>query len=292
MEVVIAGGSGFVGSYLARMLVAQHHQVTILSHSIISEVCAHLTKHQFDVSSVTFSSYEDYQGQGDVLINLAGESFGAKQITTRRLSLLLSSRLEILDKLKAKAKLPPIFLQGSAVAAYNEKSAEPQTEASAAAGTSDIAQLAHKLEAATLELVQQHQIAHYYILRFGIVLHRSGGLIKKASYIPPFTVIHGTNHVPFIELNDTCRALIFLCEHAAEIESGVVNLTSPQSATLKELLQCCYKGSRLPPIPIITGFLRLGDRRIQLLEVDQVIVPQVLLDHNFVFHAPNIKDIA
>ena len=292
MNFVIAGGSGFVGSNLAQMLLEQEHSVTILTHSEISAVTTRLAKHQFNVEAMNIITYDDYHGEGDVLINLAGESLGSKQITTRRLGLLLNSRLEVLQKLRDKAQLPPIFLQASAVAAYAEKYAQMQYETTPASGTSEIANIAHKVEAAARELVQQHQIQHFYLLRFGLVLHRSGGLIKKASYIPPFTVIHGNNLIPFIELNDACRAMLFLAENAAEIESGIVNLTSPKSASLKELLQCCYKGSRLPPIPIITGFLRLGDRRIQLLEADQIVVPKVLLDHHFVFKRPNIEDIA
>ncbi len=292
MNVVIAGGSGFVGCRLAQMLVDQHHEVTILTHSDLIKVSARLTKHQFDVATVKLISYEDYDGSGDVLINLAGESLGAKPITTRRLGLLLSSRLEVIAQLKAKPQLPPLYLQASAVAAYNEKSAARQDETSAATGSSEIAKIAHQVEQAAHELCSQHHIEHYYLLRFGIVLHRSGGLIKKAASTPPFTVIHGTNLIPFIELNDACHAIIFLCQHQDEINSGVVNLTSPKSATLKEILQCCYKNSRLPPIPIITGFLRLGDRRIQLLEADQLVIPKVLLDHHFVFHAANISDIA
>lgn len=292
MDFVIAGGSGFVGNNLAKILLEQNHNVTILTHSDVTEISNRLTRHKLDVNAIKLMRYEDYQGEGDVLVNLAGESLGAKAITTRRLGVLLSSRLEVIAKLKAKNKLPPIYMQASAVAAFNEKSSAMQNESSQASGSSEIAQIAHKVEAAALELVQQHHIAHYYMLRFGIVLHRSGGLIKKASYIPPFTVIHGTNVIPFIELNDASRAIIFLSQHINDIASGVVNLTSPRSATLKELLQCCYKTSRLPPIPIITGFLRVGDRRIQLLEADQIIIPQVLLDHYFEFKAPNISDIA
>ena len=107
--------------------------------------------------------------------------------------------------------------------------------------------------------------------------------------IPPFTVIHGNNKIPFIELNDATSALLKLCE--GTIVSGPVNITSPKSASLQELLHCCYKHSKLPQLPIITGFLRLGDRRMQLLNADQIIMPHVLLDAGFKFTHADIDSI-
>lgn len=291
MHYVIAGGSGFVGGYLAKLLISQNHQVTILTHSEIAHVMDRLDRYHQLRGKIEILIYDDYHGQGDVLINFAGESLGSKQITTRRLNLLLNSRLDIINKLKANQYLPPVYIQGSAVSIYPDKTGDNLTEQSSTTGSGDIAELARKVENAAMDLIntRQESIKHYYMARFGLVLHRSGGLIKKASFIPPFTVIHGDNKLPFIELGDAARALILISN--GTIESGPVNLTTPYSATLKELLHCCYRNSKLPPIPIITGFLKLGDRRMQLLQADQTVIPQVLLSHDFSFRRPHITDV-
>ena len=289
MHVIIAGGSGYVGGYLAHNLVEQHNQVTILTHSDINQVAARLDKHHKLSGKVDIINYHDYNGEGDVLVNLAGESLGAKAISKRRLKVLLSSRIEVLDALSTQMVLPPVFIQASAVAYYNEDCNEEVDETSTDMGKSQIAQIAIKLEERANQLNEQFHFKRFYIARLGIVLSRNGGFIKKAAMTPPFTVIHGYNKVPFIELNDAINALQFLCEK--DVPSGPVNLTSPKSATLQELLHCCYKHSKLPQIPIITGFLRLGDRRIQLLTTNQNVVPKVLLNMGFVFHTPNIQNV-
>lgn len=297
MHVVIAGGSGFVGAYITQLLLAQQHQVTMLSHSDLHKVRTRLAKHYpyaqatpvfAPPTDFTLMSYEEYNGEGDILINLSGESLGAKPITTRRLQLLLSSRLKVLEMLSEQLALPPIFIQASAVAVY-PNGTYSQDETSPTQGDNDIAKLALQVEARACALNEQFKFKNFYLARFGIVLHRDGGLIKKASLIPPFTVIHGNNQIPFIELNDAAMALLKLCE--GEMPSGPVNLTSPHYANLKDLLHCCYKYSKIPQLPILTGLLRFGDRRVQLLRADQQIVPQALLDAGFKFAHADIDSI-
>lgn len=289
MHVVIAGGSGFVGGYFAKMLIEQRHQVTVLTHSDIAVINARLEKHHGLSGKVNLISYDDYNGEGDVLFNFAGESFGAKAITTRRLNLLLSSRLDIINKFKTLITLPPIYVQASAVAIYDDKGNGEIDENSPTNGDNEIAELTRKLEAAAQELNERFNFKHFYIARFGIVLHRNGGFIKKSAFTPPFTILHAENKVPFIELHDTLNALMLMTE--GTLPSGPVNLVSPQSATLKELLACCFKHSKLPPIPIMTGFLKLGDRRMILLKADQDVKPNVLLQHGFKFYTPDISKV-
>lgn len=289
MHVIIAGGSGYVGGYLALSLIEQHNQVTILTHSDINQVAASLDKKHRLSGRVDIINYHEYNGEGDVLVNLAGESLGEKAISKRRLKSLLSSRIDVLDTLSTQMVLPPVFIQASAVAFYNDDCSDEIDETSTDMGKSDIANIAIKMEERAQKLNEQFHFKRFYLARLGIVLSRSGGFIKKASKTPPFTVINGNNKVPFIELHDAVNALQFLCEK--DVPSGPVNLTSPKSATLNELLYCCYKHSKLPQFPILTGFLRLGDRRIQLLTTNQNVVPRVLLNMGFVFHTPNIQNV-
>lgn len=289
MHVIIAGGSGFVGGHLAQTLISQRHQVTILTHSDIAKINARMQKHFELAGKVDILTYEDYNGEGDVLVNFAGESIGAKPITSRRLSLLLSSRLDVIERFKKQLALPPVYIQASAVSLYDEHSDAPQDERSPANGTSEIANLAKKLEEASNELNEQFKFDKYYIARFGIVMHRSGGFIKKAAMTPPFRVIHGDNKIAFIELSDAVNAMMMLCDGA--LPAGPVNLVSPKPATLQEVLKCCFKHSKLPPIPIMTGFLRLSDRRMQLLSCNQNIQPHVLVANGFTFTHPDIATV-
>lgn len=290
MHVVIAGGSGFLGAYLCSTLSLQQnpYKFTILTHSDVEAVRARLAKRYSFSSDTNIITYDDYHGEGDVLLNFAGESIGAKQITTRRLHALLNSRLDVMERLSKLEKLPKIYVQASGVSVYSN-STEPQDEGAPDDADNDIAKMARSIEQRARELNEQFKFEHFYIARFGIIMHRSGGLMKKASHMPPFTVIHGDNHIPFIELNDACAAVKELC--TGRIPSGVVNLTAPKSATLKELLNCIYKYSALPQIPVITGFLRSSDRRMLLLSCNQHIVPQALYNAGFKFKCSSINEV-
>ncbi len=281
-------------------IVSTANDTSHLNHSCVSRIAqaikqqrVHCIRDSYALAhllprELTVMPYEEYNGEGDVFINLAGESLGAKAITRRRLRVLLQSRLDVLECLSKQKALPPVFIQASAVAVY-ANSDQDQNEDSPCKGTGEIAELAHAIEKRASELNEQFKFKQFYLARFGIVLHRSGGLIKKASAIPPFTVIHGTNKIPFIELFDAVQALIMLCN--CSIPSGPINFTSPHFASLQDILRCCYRGAKLPPIPIITGFLKLGDRRIQLLNANQRVIPQTLLDNGFRFVHADIDSI-
>lgn len=290
MHVVIAGGSGFLGSYLCSKLSLQQtpYKVTLLTHSDVDTVQTRLAKRYSFGVDTRIISYDDYKGEGDVLLNFAGESMGAKQISTRRLHALLNSRLDVIEKLSKCETLPKIFVQASGVSVYSN-SVDPQDEGAPDDADNDIAKMARSIEERARQLNEQFKFEHFYIARFGIIMHRSGGIMRKAAQMPPFTVIHGDNHIPFIELNDACAAIKEL--FTGKIPSGVVNMCAPHSATLKELLNCIYKTSALPQIPVITGFLRSSDRRMLLLSCDQNIVPQALYNVGFKFMYNKVQDI-
>lgn len=288
MHVIIAGGSGFVGSKLCSILAIHRYQVTILTHTDPESAAEKLYQRYHLDNKIEILTYDQYQGDGDVFINFAGESFGQKSINSRRLTTLLKSRINTLEKLSTKPKLPPIFMQASSVAVYKD-SDEVQDETSPATADGEIADLARAVERRANLLNQQFKFERFYITRFGIVLGRSGGFMRKVCSVPPFKLLHADNSLPFIELDDTILAFLMLCE--GKVPSGIVNVTSPYPATLADIINCCFKNSRLPPIPIMTGLLHLGDKRITLLKANQKIMPKVLLTNGFKFYKGHIDSI-
>lgn len=289
MHVVLAGGSGYVGANLCKHFGDNETQVTVLTRQNPDQVSLDLFKrYAVNPQRLRVISYHDYHGEGDVFINLAGESLGAKPINQRRLKTLDSSRCNLLHSLLNYPTLPPIFLQASAVACYQD-SPEWQDEKSPTNLQSDFGAMVGHLESAAQELTQHFPLERLYLLRLGIVLSRDGGLIRKLKHIPPFKMMRGENYVPFIAIEDVIQAIETLL--TCRIPSGPVNLVSPQIATFNELLACCFKDSRMPTIPMMNWFLNIGDRRAQLVQADQKIKPSVLLNAGMHFVKADIQTI-
>lgn len=289
MHVVLAGGSGYIGANLCKHFSHKNYQVTILTRQIPAQVSLELHKrYAIDSSRLKIISYQEYHGEGDVFINLAGESLGAKPISQRRLATLDNSRCKVLQSLLSYPTLPPIFLQASAVACYPD-STKWQDEQSPTNLQSDFGKIVGHLESAAQELTNHFPLERLYMLRLGIVLSKDGGLMRKLKHVPPFKVMRGSNYVPFIGMADLIQAVDLLL--TCKIPSGPVNLVSPTPATFNELLECCFKEAWMPAIPVMNWFLNVGDRRAKLIQANQKIKPAVLLNAGLNFKQANIKDI-
>lgn len=289
MHFVIAGGSGYVGSHLCLYLTSKQEQVTLLTHSNPAVVSRRLfKKYGAKMDEYHPMDYADYHGEGDVLINLAGESLGAKKINTRRMHVLKKSRNDVFEALYNCPTLPKIFMQASAVACY-PNSANEQNENSQTDASSDFGGLSLALEENTAKLNEKFHFDAFYNLRLGIVMSRDGGFMRKLNAVPPFKLLNGNNYIPYISLDDVISAIYFLAYN--KLNTHAVNLTAPSYASLNEVLQCCFKEKWLPTFPLLSCLLHTGDKRSALMLSDQKIKPQILLDAGFKFKHQNLSDI-
>src|SRR4029453_15586511 len=203
MNIVIAGGSGFLGSALARALVREGHDVAILTRQ---------ASNQSDAPHLSFVPWAPDGNAGpwahlvdgaSAVVNLAGESIAAKRWSSTQKRKLRNSRLLATQSLTAaiqQASHPPgAFISGSAVGYYGDRGDEALTESSAP-GTDFLANLAKDWEAAASEVSHLTRVA---LVRTGIVLDRQGGALPKM--LPPFKMFAGgplgagTQYMPCVQ---------------------------------------------------------------------------------------------
>ena len=295
MNVVIAGGSGFLGSALARALAGEGHDVAILTRHPAPDAPSlprvSMVSWSPDGSSGAWAHVID---GATAVINLAGESIAAKRWSTAQKQKLRDSRLLATRSLNAaiqQASRKPAFISGSAVGYYGNRGDETLTEASAP-GTDFLANLARDWEAVAGEISRMTRVA---FVRTGIVLDREGGALPKM--LPPFKMFaggplgSGTQYMPWIHKDDWVRLVSWMI--TAEGARGPVNATSPSPVTNTEFshaLGRVLKRPSLLPAPAFALRIALGEMADALLLSGQRALPVRATDLGFSFRYSNIDE--
>ena len=295
MNIVIAGGSGFLGSALARSLALEGHDVAILTRQAPNKSPApHLSFVPWtpDGSAGPWAHLVD---RASAVVNLAGESIAAKRWSSAQKRKLRDSRLFATQSLNAairQASHPPgAFISGSAVGYYGDRGDETLTESSAP-GTDFLANLAKDWEAAASDVSHVTRVA---LVRTGIVLDRQGGALPKM--LPPFKMFAGgplgagTQYMPWIHKDDWVRLVSWMIN--AEGARGPLNATSPSPVTNAEFSKALGLALKRPsflPAPAFALRIALGEMADALLLSGQRALPMRATDLGFSFRYSNIDD--
>src|SRR5699024_7959562 len=115
MDIFISGGTGFIGSYLRRMLLQEGHLLTIVTRSP-EKYASETAKNQQFIS--WDADLAEQMEQTDAVINLAGASIFGQRWTERVKKRIYSSRIESTRKLvdadKNSEQRPEVCLSRSA----------------------------------------------------------------------------------------------------------------------------------------------------------------------------------
>jgi uncharacterized protein len=296
MHIVIAGGSGFLGTALSRTLAAEGHDVTILTRE--SSRTGPGQPH------VSFLPWEPNGNAGPwanaidgatAVINLAGESIAARRWSAAQKQKLRNSRLlatkSLTTAIRQAARAPAVFISGSAVGYYGNRGDETITEASAP-GTDFLAGLAKEWEAGATEVASATRVA---LVRTGIVLDRRGGALPRM--LPPFQMFvggplgSGTQYMPWIHKDDWVRMVSWMITE--EGARGPVNATSPSPVTNAEFSKAlghALKRPSLLPAPAFALRLALGEMADALLLSGQRALPVRATDLGFSFRYAGIDE--
>jgi uncharacterized protein (TIGR01777 family) len=296
MKVIIAGGSGFLGSALRHELTSNGHEVLVL------------TRQNPDVfpsePRVAYVSWTPNGQAGgwapaingaDAVVNLAGESIAAKRWTEGQKQKIRDSRLGATRSLTAAirqaARPPTVLVSGSAVGYYGNRGDETLTEISPP-GDDFLARVARDWEAAADEVAPSTRLV---LTRTGIVLDRRGGALAKM--LPPFRMFvggplgSGTQYMPWIHKEDWLRLVVFAISH--EGARGALNATAPnpvRNAEFSKALGRALKRPSLLPAPEFALRLALGEMADALLLGSQRALPVRATDLGFSFRYSNIDE--
>jgi uncharacterized protein (TIGR01777 family) len=276
MNIVIAGGTGFLGRPLTSALTAGGHRVTVLSRSTPRGSSERTVGWTPDGSAGAWASAID---GADAVINLAGESIAGKRWTAAHKRGILDSRVRatrsLVTAIRRAAQPPTVFVSGSAVGYYGPLQDQIATE-DTPAGRDFLASVcvrweeeAHQLEGTRTRLV---------CVRTGLVLERDGGALPQM--LPPFwfgaggPVGSGRQYWPWIHRDDWVGLMQFLVSTPAV--AGPVNATAPNPVPNREFARALGRALHRPAFMPAPGFalkLLLGEMADALLLSGQRAVP-------------------
>jgi uncharacterized protein (TIGR01777 family) len=297
MRIVITGGSGLIGSALAREMGAEGHDVVVLSRR--PEKVAPLPP------GVRTASWDGeraagLQGllaagpaEGVAVVHLAGESVASGRWTAEKKRRIRASRLlsgqAIVEAIRRAAAPPRVLLQASAAGYYGACGDEEVGEDHAPGGDF-LAELAAAWEESTVEV--EALGVRRVVLRTGVVLARAGGALP--ALLRPFRLGaggplgSGRQWVPWIHLADEVGALRHLLGSAAA--RGPYNLTAPEPVTNRGLARALGRALHRPsllPAPAFALHLVLGEMADMLLH-GQRALPRRLLAQGYAFRYPEL----
>ncbi len=289
MKILITGGTGFIGSALAKHLVAAEEDVTVLSRSPenVAAICGAKVKALGSLNSLQADDYFD------VIVNLAGAGIFDSRWTEARKQLIRASRinltgelLQAIDKMTVKPKL---LISGSAIGYYGNQGDTPLDEQ--AATVPDFSQqLCADWEG---EAMKAEQFGlRVCLIRTGLVLANGGGLLKRM--LLPFQLGlggclgNGLQWMSWIHREDWIRIVQQMM--ADNSMQGAYNATAPNPVTNAEFTQAlahCLKRPALLPVPAWLLKALLGEMS-DLVLGSQRVLPQRLLAQGFKFHYPDL----
>ncbi|QIW16596.1 TIGR01777 family protein [Pasteurellaceae bacterium RH1A] len=279
MQIFITGGTGFIGQALVEALLAQGHQLTLLTR-----------KPRADKQGVKYcqdlARFPDFNGF-DAVINLAGEPIFDKRWTQEQKAKLVASRVDltrqVVAKIQQSSQPPHTLISGSATGIYG--SLAEKGDETTACSQNFAAQLCQAWEAAALEA--QSEQTRVCLVRTGMVMHPKGGALKRM--LPLYRLGlggrlgSGQQHWAWISLADQVKALLFLLENPAC--QGAFNFVAPNLLTQADFNRTLAQQLKRPAFCHAPAFmlkLVLGERAHLLLD-NQPLVPQKLLDAGYKF---------
>jgi len=265
---LIAGGTGFIGSHLARRLAARGHEVRILSRSAKPNA-----EHKVFVWDVVKQTIDDAAFAGvDYIINLAGAGIVGKRWSEARKEVIIKSRTDsTLLLARSMARLgvqPKLYLNASAVGYYGDRGTELMTEtADPGIGFLSKSCILWEESVAEVDLLK----IPTFIARTGIVLHPDEGALEKMLISLNLWVStyfgDGSQVYSWIHIED----MVGIYLHAIENDlTGIYNAVAPNPATNKELAAglgpALGKSTLVLPTPAFVMKLVMGEMSHTVLD--------------------------
>lgn len=290
MNILITGGTGFIGRHLVEALLAQQHNIMLFCRDIEK------ARMMFGDRVGYVYYFRDITLAIDAVVNLAGEPIIDKRWTKKRKSQLRASRINLtshLNKWIAKTTTPPkVVISGSAIGYYGNHPEGLPLDESANSRDCFPSRLCSEWE---FEALKARSLGvRVCMLRTGVVLGKNAGALQKM--LLPFclglggNVASGKQWFSWIHIDDMVRLIIHLLEHS-EIE-GAVNATAPEPVTYQTFTKALAKKLSRPhlfPMPAFVLKWIFGEAS-QLLVEGQRVVPTRLLESGFRFRFTTIDD--
>lgn len=295
MKIFITGGTGFLGRNLIEELIAENHEVTVLTRS---EKTAKNVLGQGSVKIIEGDPTKPGDWQQaidgtDAVINLCGEKILDKKWNNEVKQKLLHSRIpptnHIVEAIASAGKKPKVFISGSAIGYYSDRGSAIVTEQDMR-GHDFAAQLCQAWEDAANKASTMTRVV---FIRTGLVLAKKGGaleeMVRPFKYFAGGPIGSGAQYMSWIHIKDHIE-IVKMCLTNDTI-SGPVNLTAPNPVTNSEFTNALGKAMHRPSwlrVPPFMLKLMFGEGASLLLE-GQRVIPQKALNAGYNFKFSDVE---
>ena len=305
MKIVIPGGSGQVGTVLAREFHARQYEVVVFSRA------AHPAPWKVvKWDGETIGDWARWIEGSDVVINLAGRSVNCRYTPANRAE-IKESRVRsthALGKAIAAASSPPrVWLQASTATIYAHRYDAANDEETGILGGNEpnapvtwrfSIDVARAWEQAT-SVVETPRTRRVLMRSTMIMSPDRGGIFDTLLRMVRFglggTAGSGRQYVSWIHDRDFIRSIFWLIEH--EEISGVVNLSSPCPLPYAEFQRTLRRAWGMPVgLPATEWMIEVGTwlmrTESELVLKSRRVVPGRLLKGGFAFEYPDWQTAA
>jgi len=295
MNIIIGGGTGFIGRTLIPALLTADHQITVVGRD---------TKKIKSIfgDKVTAVNWDKFISLNPIeygaVINLTGANISSKRWSEAYKHELLASRVESTRTFvswcaKGGVRKPHLY-NASAIGYYGLQTDTPDAK-SAYTERSNIqpdASFSSILVNEGETAADSNEIP-VTIMRFGVVLRRGEGMLKQLEFPAKMgmgaVVGSGKQPLTWIDADDLISAIYFLLSHPQL--TGVFNLTAPEFVSqrifTKTLAHVLHRPALLwLPAPIVK--ILFGQMGEELLLSGQAVYPERLLEAGFKFQYPTL----
>ncbi len=289
MRVLIAGGTGFLGSSLAGTLRSAGHDVWILTRRRPRQ------SHEVHWDGHSSGEWVKSLEGADAVINVTGFGLEHWPWSTQQKQRFVDSRTQpgaaLSSAIRMVGRRPSTFLQISGINYYGA-TGEGVADESWPAAADYLAQLTVKWEASTQPI--EGMGVRRIVARTAVVLDTKGGLFPLM--VLPVRLLlggplgDGRQAVPWIHLHDQIAAMCFLLERPDA--SGAFNLIAPEATSNAEFMRAAAAALHRPywlRTPTFVLRAALGEMSTLVLE-GRYSRPKRLLELGFEFRYPTIRE--
>ncbi|CAK9197261.1 unnamed protein product [Sphagnum troendelagicum] len=295
MIVAITGATGFIGSRLVQKLLADRHQVRILTRSI-SKAQSVFPEHRYpNLEVAEEANWVELIHGATGVVNLAGLPI-SRRWTPEVKAEIKKSRVGVTAKVveainAAPMELKPKVLVSSTAVGYYGTSETSAFDETSPSGKDYLAEVCREWEAAAQGLDDSTRLV---LLRSGIVLDKDGGAL--AQMVPTFSISaggplgSGKQWISWVHRDDLVSLIMESLSNPAY--EGVINGTAPNPVRVNEM--CDRLGAVLGrpswlPVPEFALRVLLGEGASVVLE-GQRVLPKKAQELGFTYKYRFISD--
>ncbi len=292
MNIIITGGSGFVGTQLSNFLLRGGHRVTAVGRSADQRRISHVNYKYVSADTTRSGKWQTEFDDADAVVNLAGATIFKRWTSSHKKEIYDSRILTTRNVVSALPQDKSITLCSASGAGYYGNRGDDLLKEDEIPGDDFLAGVSVDWEKEALKAGDRG--ARVAVMRFGVILGKNGGAMAKM--IPAFKFFvggsmgSGNQWFPWMHLDDLTAAIQFILED--DRLEGPVNFCAPNPTRYRDMARTLGEVLNRPavmPAPAFMIRLVMGEFGNVLL-ASQRTIPDKLLHHGFSFKYPDIKD--